>query len=45
MATKDFYKVRDIARITNSKVRIKKETGTAFLLIRYRKQVANIFLL
>lgn len=43
MATKDFYKVRDIARITNSKVRIKRRQGLPFLLIRYQKQVANIF--
>lgn len=38
MATKDFYKVRDIARITNSKVRIKRRQGLPFLMIRYRNR-------
>ena len=32
MATKDFYKIRDIARITNSKVRIKRRQGLPFLI-------------
>lgn len=45
MATKDFYKVRDIARITNSKVRIKRRQGLPFLLIRYRNRWPIFFAL
>ncbi len=38
MAAEDFFRIRDIARITGARVRIKRRLGLMFLLRRYRRR-------
>lgn len=38
MAAEDFFRIRDIARITGAHVRIKRRLGLVFLLRRYRRR-------
>ncbi|MBQ4284743.1 MAG: sporulation protein YqfD [Lachnospira sp.] len=39
---KDFYKLREVCRVTKSKVRIIKRKGIAFTIFRYRKHYSFI---
>lgn len=43
LATSDFFDIRDVARITSTRVRIKRRVGLGFLCKRYRSRWPLVF--